>query len=79
MFDRAASLVPMQPGLDEYIKRCNTVYQICFPVKFQDGIKVFRGWRAVHSGHRLPAKGGIRYAPIVYQDEVEALAALMTY
>jgi len=79
MFDRAASLVPMPPGLDEYIKRCNAVYQIRFPVKFRDGIKVFRGWRAVHSGHRLPTKGGIRYAPIVHQDEVEALAALMTY
>ena len=79
MFDRAAALVPMPPGLDEYIKRCNAVYQIRFPVKFGSGIKVFRGWRAVHSEHRLPAKGGIRYAPIVHQDEVEALAALMTY
>jgi len=79
MFDRAAALVPMPPGLDEYIKRCNAVYQIRFPVKFGNGIKVFRGWRAVHSEHRLPAKGGIRYAPIVHQDEVEALAALMTY
>ena len=79
MFDRAASLVPMPPGLDEYIKWCNSVYQVRFPVRFRDGIKVFRGWRAVHSEHRLPAKGGIRYAPIVHQDEVEALAALMTY
>ncbi|HUU96428.1 MAG TPA: Glu/Leu/Phe/Val dehydrogenase [Phycisphaerae bacterium] len=79
MFDRAAALVPMPPGLDEYIKGCNAVYQIRFPVKFGKGIKVFRGWRAVHSEHRLPAKGGIRYAPIVHQDEVEALAALMTY
>jgi glutamate dehydrogenase (NAD(P)+) len=50
-----------------------------FPVKIRGKIEMFTGWRAVHSTHRLPAKGGIRYATIVNQDEVEALAALMTY
>ena len=43
------------------------------------GFHVFRGWRATHSSHLLPAKGGIRYATCVDQDEVEALAGLMTY
>ena len=54
-------------------------YRFVFPVEIKGEIEVFTGWRAVHSTHRLPAKGGIRFAPIVDQDEVEALAALMTY
>ena len=70
----------MQPGLAENIKACHTVLQVQFPARLDDGsYRVFRGWRAVHSEHRLPAKGGIRYAPHVNQDEVEALASLMTY
>ncbi len=79
MFDRAAGTLSLPPGLSEQIKGVNSVYQVRFPIKFKGGYKVFTGWRAVHSEHRLPVKGGIRYAPIVGQDEVEALAALMTY
>ena len=79
MFDRAVATLDLEPGLGEQIKQCNSVYQTRFPVKFKDGIHVFTGWRATHSEHRLPAKGGIRYAPIVDQHEVEALAALMSY
>ena len=79
MFDNAAATLTLPPGLSEQIKLSNSVYQVRFPIKFKDGYKVFTGWRAVHSEHRLPAKGGIRYAPMVDQDEVEALAALMSY
>ncbi len=79
MFERAAGTLSLPPGMDEQIKLSSSVYQVRFPIKFKDGYRVFTGWRAVHSEHRLPAKGGIRYAPIVDQDEVEALAALMTY
>jgi glutamate dehydrogenase (NAD(P)+) len=79
MFDRAASTLDLPPGLPELIKRCLWVYQVRFPVKIRNKIMVFTGWRAVHSEHRLPTKGGIRYAPVVGQDEVEALAALMSY
>jgi len=61
------------------IKACNAVLQVRFPVKIKGNVEIFTGWRAVHSTHRLPAKGGIRYATIVSQNEVEALAALMTY
>jgi len=77
--DRTASCLSLPPGLSEKIKVCGSVYQVCFAVKLRDGVKMFRGWRAVHSEHRLPVKGGIRYAPVIHQDEVEAMAALMTY
>lgn len=79
MFDRAAATLDLPPGLPELVKRCLWVYQVRFPVKIRNTIMVFTGWRAVHSEHRLPTKGGIRYAPVVGQDEVEALAALMSY
>ncbi|NDJ86681.1 MAG: Glu/Leu/Phe/Val dehydrogenase [Chloroflexi bacterium] len=80
MVDRALAHLDLPPGLSDQIKVCNEVFQVQFPVKLNDGkVHVFKGWRAVHSGHRLPVKGGIRYAPHVNQDEVEALAALMTY
>lgn len=79
MFDRAVATLDLEPGLGEQIKQCNSVFQTRFPIKFKDGIRVFTGWRATHSEHRLPAKGGIRYSPHVDQGEVEALAALMSY
>ncbi len=79
MFDRAAATLDMPPGLSEQIRTCNAVYQVKFGVEIRDRYQVFTGWRAVHSEHRLPVKGGIRYANFVTQEEVEALAALMTY
>lgn len=79
MFGRAAALVPMQDGLAEKIRICNETYITRFGVRLRGGMHTFEGWRAVHNNHPSPAKGGIRYAPDVDQDEVEALAALMTY
>src|SRR5690625_2376852 len=79
MFTQAANRVDLPPGLAEHIRECNIVYQLTFPVKIRGEYKTFRGWRAVHSEHRMPAKGGIRFAPNVDQGEVEALAALMSY
>lgn len=79
MIDRAASCLELAPGLAEQIKQTKAVYQVRFPVRFGREYRLFTGWRAVHSEHRLPAKGGIRFAPIVTQDEVEAMAALMTF
>ncbi len=79
MADRAFRALQLDEGVANAIKACNEVYQVRFPVEIRGRIEVFTGWRAVHSIHRLPAKGGIRFAPIVDQDEVEALAALMTY
>jgi glutamate dehydrogenase (NAD(P)+) len=79
MADRAISILNLEPGVAEAIKACKAVLQVRFPVKIRGRIEIFTGWRALHSDHRLPAKGGIRFAPIVSQDEVEALSALMTY
>ena len=79
MYDRAAGVLKLSPGLASHIRQVNNVYTVRFPVKLKGDWKVFTGYRAVHSEHRLPAKGGIRYAPNVNQDEVEALAALMTF
>lgn len=79
MFDKAVSFLELPPGLALLMKSCRSVYKVSFPVQFKDGYRVFHGWRAVHSEHRMPVKGGIRYAPNVTQEEVEALAALMTY
>lgn len=79
MFDRAVASLTLPRGLPEKMKYCHTVFQMRFPVEIRGEYRVFTGWRAVHSEHRLPVKGGIRYAPHVTQNEVEALAALMSY
>ncbi len=79
-FDKAAAHLSHPPGLLAQIKACNSVYRMQFPLKRDDGtIEVINGWRAQHSVHRLPTKGGIRFSPQVDEDEVSALAALMTY
>ena len=77
MFDRAADLVDISPGLREKIRVCNPTYTTRFGVRLRGEIHTFTGYRAVHSEHMEPVKGGIRYAPSVNQDEVEALAALL--
>jgi glutamate dehydrogenase (NAD(P)+) len=78
--DRAAAFTKHPKGLLDQIKRCNSVYSFEFPVRdLQGNIEVIKAWRVEHSHHKLPTKGGIRYAPEVNEDEVKALAALMTY
>ncbi len=79
MFTRAAALMDLPPGLEEKIRVCNSTYTVRFGVRLRGEIHTFTGYRSVHSEHTEPVKGGIRYAPSVNQDEVEALAALMTY
>jgi glutamate dehydrogenase (NAD(P)+) len=79
MFNRAVALMDLPPGLEEKIRVCNATYTVRFGVRLRGQIKTFTGYRSVHSEHMEPVKGGIRYAPSVHQDEVEALAALMTY
>ena len=79
MFDRAALLTKFSPGLIEKIRICNSTYTVRFGVRLRGDVHTFTGYRSVHSEHLEPVKGGIRYAMGVNQNEVEALAALMTY
>ena len=79
MFNRAVSLMDLPPGLEEKIRVCNATYTVRFGVRLRGEMVTFTGYRSVHSEHMEPVKGGIRYAINVHQDEVEALAALMTY
>ena len=79
MYNRASRLLDLAPGLEEKIRVCNATYTVRFGVRLKGKIQTFTGYRSVHSEHIEPVKGGIRFAKSVNQDEVEALAALMTY
>ncbi|MBI3193951.1 MAG: Glu/Leu/Phe/Val dehydrogenase, partial [Ignavibacteriae bacterium] len=78
-FDNAAKYLEYPAGLLEQIKVCNSVYHFKFPVETDEGYQVISAWRVEHSQHKSPTKGGIRYNEDVNEDEVMALAALMTY
>ena len=78
-FEKAAAFTDLPKGLLEQIKGCNSVFRTKFPVRIGDDVEVFEAYRVQHSNHRMPTKGGIRYSMGVNQDEVMALAALMTY
>ncbi len=78
-FDKAAQFTRFEKGILEQIKACNSVYQVKFPVRIGDKVEVIEAYRVQHSHHKLPCKGGIRYSMDVNQDEVMALASLMTY
>jgi len=80
IFDTAAALTGRNPALLRQIRACNAVMAVSFPVRRDDGtLEVVEGWRAQHSHHKLPTKGGIRFAPDVHAEEVMALGALMSY
>ena len=79
-FDRAAAFTSHDPAMLANIRACKNLFYASFPIKRDDGrIEVVHAWRAQHSHHKLPCKGGIRYASNVDAEEVQALAALMTY
>lgn len=79
-FDRAVPYLDIPRDILQHIKACNSVYRMRFPVRRDDGhFEVVTAYRAEHSHHRLPTKGGFRFSMQVDQDEVIALAALMTF
>jgi glutamate dehydrogenase (NAD(P)+) len=80
MFGRAAEHTEHPSGVLYQIRACDNIVRFEFPIKRDDGsIQVIRGYRAEHSHHKKPTKGGVRFAPNVNVDEVMALSALMSY
>ena len=79
MYDRAIDLLELPEDVAQAIRNCNSTYEVQFSVRLRGELHSFKGYRSVHSEHMEPAKGGIRYSIHVNKDEVEALAALMTY
>ena len=79
MVDRASLAIGLNAETAKVIQACNAVIQVKFPVRIGSKVEIFTGWWAIHSAHRLPAKDGLRFAPVVNQDETEGLAALMSY
>ncbi len=78
-FDKAAAHTQLPAGILEQIKVCNSVLRMRFPIRVGKEVKVIEAYRVQHSHHRLPTKGGIRYSNHVNQEEVMALATLMSF
>ena len=79
VFDEAASLLSLPEDLALKIRLANSIYKVNFGVRLRKNLYTFTGYRCVHSEHNEPVKGGIRYSLSSSEEEVEALAALMTY
>ncbi|SFP87563.1 Glu/Leu/Phe/Val family dehydrogenase [Hymenobacter arizonensis] len=78
-YDQAAQFSKLDPGIIAQIRACNSIYKVNFPVEVDGHIQVFEGIRVQHSHHKLPSKGGIRFSTYVDEEEVKALATLMTF
>ena len=79
VFEKAAAFTNFEPGLLHQIKICNSIYKMYFPIEIDGKVRVIEGIRVQHSHHKTPTKGGIRYSEFVNEDEVKALATLMTF
>ena len=77
--DKSAKLLNFSDDLLEHLKSTHSLIKVNVGVVLDGKINNFTGWRAVHSEHILPTKGGLRYSETVDQDDTEALASLMTY
>lgn len=77
--DKSAKLLDFSDDLLEHLKSTHSLIKVNVGVVLDGKINNFTGWRAVHSEHILPTKGGLRYSKTVDQDDTEALASLMTY
>ena len=79
-FDRAADRLDLDDGVRELLRRPWRELRVSVPVRMDDGrIEVFTGYRIQHNGVRGPYKGGVRYHPTADEEDVRALASLMTW
>jgi len=79
-FYNAAEEMGLEDDLVEILSRSERRVCVSIPVEMDDGtVRVFDGYRVVHSSALGPAKGGIRFHPQVSLDETEALAFMMTW
>ena len=77
--NKALKYSELSDDLANKIITCNSTYTVRFGVRLRGQIYTFEGWRSVHSEHMEPTKGGIRFDMDTHAEEVEALAALMSY
>ncbi|MBA2280436.1 MAG: Glu/Leu/Phe/Val dehydrogenase [Actinomycetota bacterium] len=78
--DDAAELIGLDPDVHRILRNCERTLEVAVPVRMDDGrVEVFTGWRIHHDTTRGPGKGGIRFHPDVDAQEVQALAAGMTF
>ena len=77
--NKALKFSDLSDDLANKIVTCNSTYTVRFGVRLRGHIYTFEGWRSVHSEHMEPTKGGIRFDMDTHAEEVEALAALMSY
>ncbi len=79
-FNKAASIYNLPDDIAEILRVPQKQVKVTLPIMMDNGkIRVFEGYRIIHSTYLGPSKGGIRYATDVNDDEVKALAAWMTY
>lgn len=80
-FARALTWIDdLKEGMIDYLAYPRRVTDVRFPVIMDDdSVRTFHGYRVLHNRSRGPGKGGMRYHPSVSEDEVAALAKLMTW
>jgi glutamate dehydrogenase/leucine dehydrogenase len=79
-FRFAADLLKLEDGMFQYLSSPTRQVITSIPVEMDNGeIRVFEGYRVIHNNVLGPSKGGLRYSPDVTLDEVNALAAWMTW
>lgn len=77
---RAVEALKLEPAVYEILKQPQRFLEVSFPVVMDDGsVKVFTGYRSQHNDALGPTKGGLRFHPDVYADEVKALSMWMTF
>jgi glutamate dehydrogenase/leucine dehydrogenase len=79
-FHVASQILGLEDEIYNVLKNPARQVIVTLPVTMDDGsIKVFEGYRVIHSTILGPSKGGIRFDMAVNLDEVKALAAWMTW